>query len=62
MTKYHLDFVIAKLFQIPGKSQEVESSNEPLGWVILIPFDCVAVIIRELVVEVMIAFPKSNKS
>ena len=39
-----LDFILRELLQIVGKSYLGKYPNGPLGWVVLIPADCVAVV------------------
>jgi hypothetical protein len=44
-----------------SEANELASDNEPLCWVILIPPDGIAVVHRELMVEVVIPFTDSYK-
>lgn len=56
-----LDFIAAELLQIIRKTELFASPDEPLGGVILVPFDSVAVVRGEFVVEVVISLTKSDQ-
>jgi hypothetical protein len=55
----HLYFIIPKLLEVPSEAQAIEYVNKPLGWIVLVPLHRVTIIVRELVVEIVIAFSKS---
>ena len=56
------DFVGAELLQVVGQTKLLPGPDHPLGGVILVPFDGVAVVRRELVVEVVVALSKGGES
>lgn len=45
-----------------GKTKLLADNDEPLGWIILIPFDSVSIVHRELMVEVVVAFTDGDES
>lgn len=57
-----IDFVLFELLQIIGKAELFPSPDCPLGWIILVPFNGVAVVGRELVVEIVIALTERDES
>lgn len=56
-----VDFVLAESLEIRGETKLLPGPNAPLGGVILVPPYRVAVVRRELVVEVVVSFSKGNK-
>jgi len=48
--------------EMTGETQLLAHPDEPLGRVILIPLDCVAVIHRELVMEIVVALSDCHQS
>jgi len=57
-----LNLVGTELLEIVGETEGLPCPDVPLGGVVLVPFDSIAVIGRKLVVEVVVALTKSNKS
>lgn len=57
-----LDFVGLELLKVIGEAELLPHPDRPLGWVILMPFDSVTVVGGEFVMEVVVAFSKSNES
>jgi hypothetical protein len=56
------DLVGAELLQVIGESKLLTGPDGPLGGVVLVPFDGVAVVGGELVVEVVVTFAESDQS
>ena len=48
--------------QVAGEADCLTDPDEPLGRVILVPFDGISIIHWELMVEVVVAFTDSDKS
>lgn len=44
-----------------GQTKLFHRPDEPLGWVVLIPFDGISVVHRELVMEIMITLSNGDK-
>lgn len=57
-----LNFVGAELLEIVGETESLPCPDVPLGGVVLVPFDGVAVVGRKLVVEVVVTLAESDKS
>lgn len=57
-----LDFVLLELLQVEGKTHLLPRPNRPLGGIILMPFNSIPIVRGELVVKIVVAFPKSDKS
>lgn len=57
-----MNFVVGKDSEAAGTSDHVAERDEPFGGIILIPMECVSVVHRELMVEVMIALAHGEKS
>jgi len=57
-----LDLVGAELLQVGGKAKLGPHPDGPLGRVILVPLNSVAVVGRKLVVEVVVTLAKSHES
>jgi hypothetical protein len=57
-----LDFVLLELLKIVGESELLVDPDEPLGRVVLVPLDSIAVIGWELVVEIVVSLSESNES
>ena len=57
-----LDFVLLELFKVEGEAHLLPAPDAPFGWVILVPFNGIAIVGREFMVEVMVAFAKGDKS
>lgn len=57
-----LDLVGTELLQVVGETELLPDPDRPLGGVILVPFDGVAVVGGELVVEVVVALAESDQS
>lgn len=57
-----LDLVGAELLEVGGEAELAPQPDGPLGGVVLVPLDGVAVIRGKLVVEVVVALTKSNES
>jgi len=55
------NFIIRETLQLVGQTKYLHSLDEPLGWVVLVPFDGVPVVHRELVVEIMITLSDGDK-
>ena len=51
-----LDLVLLELLEIEGETELLPAPDAPLGRIILVPFDCVAVVGGKFVVEIVIAF------
>ena len=47
--------------EVRSKSELLANPNEPLGGVVLVPLDCIPVVHRELMVEVVVAFPNGDE-
>jgi hypothetical protein len=56
-----LDLVGAELLQVEGEAELLASPDGPLGGVVLVPFDGVAVVGWELVVEIVVTFAEGNE-
>lgn len=56
------NLVGAELLEVVGETEELPQADGPLGGVVLPPLNGVAVVGRELVVEVVVALAESNKS
>ena len=56
-----VDFVLLELLEIIGESELLVDPDEPLGRVVLVPLDRIAVIRREFVVEVVVSLSESDK-
>ena len=56
-----LDFVGAELLEVGGETELAPDPDGPLGGIILVPLDGVAVVGRELVVKVVVTLAKSDK-
>jgi len=57
-----LNLVGTELLEIVGEAESLPCPDVPLGGVVLVPFNSVAVVGRKLVVEVVVALTKSNES
>ena len=57
-----LDLVGAELLQIIGETAELPERNGPLGGIILVPLDSIAVVGWELVVEVVVTLAECDQS
>ena len=55
------DLVVGENFQVGSEADFLASPDEPLGRIILVPSDGIAVIHRELVVKVVVTFTNSDK-
>jgi hypothetical protein len=56
------DFILLELLEIVGESELLQDPDRPLSRVILMPFDSIAVVGWELVVEVVVAFSEGDES
>lgn len=56
-----LHFVVRELLEVASETKLVADPDEPLGGVVLVPLDRVAVVHGELVVEVVVAFANRAK-
>jgi hypothetical protein len=56
------DFVIREGLEMRSKADPKHGSDEPFGWVILVPFDGVTVVHWELMMEVMVSLADGNES
>jgi len=56
-----LDLVIGEHLEMAGETEPGHGGDEPLGRVVLIPFDGVTVVHRELMVEVVVSLADGNK-
>ena len=56
-----LDFVLREDLEVRSKADELHGCDEPLGGIILIPFDGIAIIHWELVMEVMVTLSEGDK-
>lgn len=57
-----LDFVLLELLEIIGESELLPDPDRPLRRVILMPFDSIAVVRWEFVVEVVVTLTESDES
>lgn len=57
-----LDFVGAELLEVGSKAELAPQPDAPLGGVVLVPLDGVAVVGGELVMEVVVAFTEGDES
>ncbi|KAI6876604.1 Acyl-CoA [Hortaea werneckii] len=57
-----LDLVGTELLQVVREAELLPGPDRPLGWVVLVPLDRVAVVRRELVVEVVVALSERDES
>jgi hypothetical protein len=57
-----LDFVLGESLELVSQAEPLHSNDEPLGGVVLVPSDGVAVVHGELVVEVVVAFTHGDES
>ena len=55
------DFVLLELLEVVGEAELLPDPDGPLGRVVLVPFDGVAVVGGELVVEVVVAFAEGDE-
>ena len=55
------DFVLLELFEVVGEAELLPDPDGPFGWVVLMPFDGVAVVGGKLVVEVVVAFAEGDE-
>ena len=56
------DFILLELLQVVSETQLLPDPDRPLSWVILKPFDSIAVVRWELVVEVVVTFAQCDES
>ena len=56
-----LDFVLREDLEVRSKADELHGCDEPLGGIILIPLDGIAIVHWELVMEVMVTLSKGDK-
>jgi len=56
-----LNFIASELLEVICETELLVNPDEPLGRIILMPFDGVAVVGGKLVVEIVIAFAESNQ-
>lgn len=56
-----LNLVLAESLEVGGETELLPGPDAPLGRVILVPFDSVAVVGRELVVEVVVTLAKGDQ-
>ena len=56
-----LDFVLREDLEVRSKANELHDCDEPLGWIILIPLDGIAIVHWELVMEVMVTLSEGDK-
>ena len=56
------DLVLFELLQVISETELFPDPDGPLGGIVLVPFDSVAVVGRELMVEVVIAFSQGHQS
>lgn len=56
-----LDLVLAECLEVGGETELLPSPDAPLGRVILVPLDSVAVVGRKLVVEVMVTLAEGDQ-
>ena len=66
LLKFHceltfLDLVLRENLEVRSKANELHGCDEPLGGIILVPFDGVAVVHGELVVEVVVTLSNGDK-
>lgn len=54
-------FILGERLQVGREAELVADPDEPLCRVVLVPLDCVAVIYRELVVEIVIPLSVRNE-
>ena len=55
------DFIAAELLQVIGEAKLLPHPDGPFGGIILMPFNGVAVVGRELVMEVVVAFTEGDE-
>jgi hypothetical protein len=56
-----LDFVVGEALEVASKTDPAANANEPLGRIVLVPFDSIAIIGGELVMEIVVSFTDGNK-
>src|SRR5262249_19244354 len=56
-----LNLVLAELLQVVGQAELLPDPDAPLGRIVLVPLDGVAVIRRELVVEVVVTLAEGDQ-
>lgn len=56
-----LDFVLLELLEVIGEAELLPQPDGPFGGVVLMPFDGVAVVGGELVVEVVVSFAEGDE-
>ena len=56
-----LDLIVGEDLEMRSKAYELHGCNEPLGGIILVPLDGVAVVHWELVVEVVVTLSEGDK-
>jgi hypothetical protein len=57
-----LHFVLRENLQVTGESEDGANPDKPLRGIVLVPLDCVAIVHRELMMEVMVSLADSNQS
>ena len=55
------DFVLLELLEVVGEAELLPDPDGPLGGIVLVPFDGVAVVGGEFVVEVVVAFAEGDE-
>lgn len=55
------DFVLREDLKVRSKAKELHACDEPLGGVILVPLDGVAVVHWELVMEIVVTLSEGDK-
>ncbi|KAL9117208.1 MAG: hypothetical protein Q9187_006255 [Circinaria calcarea] len=55
------DFVLLELFEVVGEAELFPNPDGPFGRIILVPFNSIAVVGWELVMEVVISFAEGDK-
>lgn len=56
-----LDLILAESLEVGGEAELLPGPDAPLGRVVLVPLDSVAVVGRELVVEVVVTFAEGDQ-
>lgn len=57
-----IDFVLTELLQVIGEPELFASPDKPFSGIVLVPFDCVAIVRRKLMMKVVVTLTKSDKS
>src|SRR5690606_45760 len=56
-----LNFIASKGLEVVGQSNLLHGPDEPLGWVVLVPLNSIAIVAWEFVMEVVVTLTKSDE-